>query len=390
MKLLMLQNIADAQGGISNVNCSLATMFLAHGHEVAIFSLRNGGDNHKIAYPRECTLEVINSDVLWDPPTGDKIRQNIRSHHFLKALRQFFARISYPRQLKKDYTKMKERIQAYAPDAIINSHYELLDAIPDAYLKRTFNHYHTTFEQVRSHAHQLQIFEKYREKLHTFVWLSEATCQEAIAHGFRNSTYIYNPNRFTYEHQSAAGKHKRAVFMGRFSPEKRLPLLIDLFDQTITNYHINDWDLDIYGYGTLDEQCRSKIAAHPHIVLKGSVTHPEDVLPSYGLMMMTSSFEGFALSILEANECGVPCIVFRFSEAIEEEIEHGRSGVIIPQDDQDAYCEYLAKMMKNDELRGNMGAYAKRYVQKFHEETIFAAWMKLFSAPASSNEKRLI
>lgn len=377
MKILFLQNTDDSLGGIANVNISLMQKFLADGEDVSLISMRHLGKFDKINYPAQVNRIVVNAEDRWGCPRYGTAIQYLKHGKLLQFVKTIFARWMYDSKIKRDYSECKNIISQMRPDVIINSHYELLDAIPEEFLKKTINHFHTSFDQVLANRSYMQIFNRYKDKIAQFVWLSSATCERAKEAGFVNSRYIYNPLAFSSE-KTADAEQKRIVFIGRFSEEKRLDRAVRMFGEVIGENKIEDWSFDIYGTGQLDAATAELIEKTPHVTLKGSTSNPKETLMNYSLFMLTSSFEGMALVVLEANECGLPVICFNFGESVFEEVIDKETGFIVEQDDEGQYKEKLLLLMRDTDLRKAMSENAKTFVKKFSVDAVAEQWYELF------------
>lgn len=376
MRILMLQHVFDAMGGSFMVNCVLAEKFLKENHEVFFLSIRSSGRKETVPYPSAAKALVVAKEHIWDVPRLNEAVAYLKKGNVVSAFAQIRKRKQYDALLKKDYLKCQKMIQEIAPDAIICSHYECLDAIPKEYLCKTFNHYHTTFDQVIENKSQLPFFQKYQNQVARLIWLSESTCKKALENGLTNSDYVYNPIRFTSKEVSLLNQ-KKILFLGRFSEEKRVELLVKLFVETIDEYQIDEWKLSLVGMGEISDECMQVIKNHPAIELCGPTDNPKKAYLDASILALTSRFEGFNLSILEANECGVPCIAFNFGEAAKEEIP-ANCGVIVNQNDEVEYKKQLAQLMKNDEWRFELGFNAKKRAAEFEIDEIYEKWMQLF------------
>ena len=221
MKIVFLQNTVDAQGGIVTVNRTLAEAFLSAGAEVFFLSLRHAPVRSRVAYPAAAHTELVNDRDDWDCPRYAEAAALLRAKKPAAALRHIGRRLRYDRALRRDYRACRARLSAIDPDIVINSHYELLDCIPPRLLPRTVNHFHTSFGQVLELKSYQATFRRYQNKIGKFVWLSQASCEAAKRFGLENSCCIYNPIAFSSEQTADLSVH-RALFLGRFSPEKQL------------------------------------------------------------------------------------------------------------------------------------------------------------------------
>lgn len=377
MKILFMQNTDDAMGGIVNVNVSIMSKFIDDGKEVSLISLRHSGKNMQIAYPQNIKQILINKNDLWGCPRYNQVIEYLKHGKIIFALKHIIARVHYNKGIVSDYLKCKEIIKEENPDIIINSHYELLDAIPEEFLPVTINHFHTSFDQVKENSSYMKIFDRYKYDIAKFVWLSKSTCEKAVEAGLVNSTYIYNPVTFSTK-KIADLSQKRVVFIGRFSEEKQIGRAVRLFTEVVEENEIKDWIFDIYGVGELDDIVKEEIDRSKYIYLKGKTSNAAATLQNYSVFMLTSRFEGMALVVLEANECGIPVVCFDFGEAAKEEIIHGKTGFIVNQNDEIEYKNRLLQLIKDEKKRQEMGNNAKQFTQQFNINAISKKWYLLF------------
>lgn len=375
-RILFLQNNIDAIGGVTYVNVALANEFLKRGEEVFIDSLRFGGFGQTVEYPSKAVVEIINEKEKWDCPRLSDAISLLQKGKWIQAIRFIQKRKKYDRSFKADLKKLQEHIKSIHPDIIINSHYELLPGIPQEYQKKTVNHYHTNFEQVLQSKSQRKMFWNYRDKIGKFVWLTKQTMEQAKKMGIQNSTYLYNPIRFHATQKSNVRENKQVIFIGRYSEEKRLELAIRLFEQVVKEDSLQDWKFAIYSIGELPQEILEK-GKSPHILLQGSTDHPEQVLQQASLLLLTSSYEGFPLVVLEANECGVPALAFDFGESSKEVITK-KTGIVVKQNDEQSYQEKLTLLMKNADLRQELSQNAIAFANQFSIEKIVDKWYCLF------------
>ena len=80
------------------------------------------------------------------------------------------------------------------------------------------------------------------------------------------------------------------------------------------------------------------------------------VLP---VIPIEGDMEGFGVVFIEANAAGVPCVATK-TGGITDAIEDGRSGILVEPNDYRALTGKIALLLKDSELRGNMGEYARQ------------------------------
>ena len=111
--------------------------------------------------------------------------------------------------------------------------------------------------------------------------------------------------------EAAAVKKKesatfRIVTVGNLKEQKNHRFLLEAFkelkDENIT--------LDIYGKGPLQNELQQTIDEYQlKVTLKGQVKNIQDEIRQYDLFVMSSLYEGFALSVLEAMALGMPILL---------------------------------------------------------------------------------
>lgn len=98
----------------------------------------------------------------------------------------------------------------------------------------------------------------------------------------------------------------RVITIGALRLQKNQIFLIDSFSK-LEKYDI---ELHIYGVGNMMQLLQDRINyTGAKVVLKGEVGNLEEIIPTYDLYVMASSFEGFSLSVLEAMAMGMPLLL---------------------------------------------------------------------------------
>lgn len=340
----------------------------------------------QILYPEQVTQYLANEEDIWGCPRLFEIAELLKQGHPIKATKYMLDRICYKKRIAEDYLRSGELIRELCPDAIICSHYEILQGIPEEFLCRTVMHFHTSFNQVISNRSYTDTFNKYKDRIHSFVWLSRQTAEIAKAHRYTNSTYIYNPLFFSSD-QRADPENRKVIFLGRLSEEKRVHLAIRHFKDIVEENHLTDWVFEIYGDRDLEDEIRRQTAVCPYVKCMGRTDSVRETLLSGSLLMLTSRFEGMPLTVLEANECGLPVIAYDFGESAGEVIRDGVTGIIVPQDDRDAYVQQLTRLLLMPQYRQKLAENAKEFAKAFSEESILCQRENLLAEICPGQER---
>ena len=118
----------------------------------------------------------------------------------------------------------------------------------------------------------------------------------------------------------------------------------------------------------------------------GLTDDPQRVYLSASINLNTSSTEGFSLSILEANECGVPTISFDFGESVNEEIINKKTGIIACSEED--YIYELEQLMSNNKKLEEYSKSCKEFSCKFQIDSIIKEWIKLFNKIDKKTNRR--
>ena len=154
------------------------------------------------------------------------------------------------------------------------------------------------------------------------------------------------------------------IYVGRISPEKSLDMLIDAFAQ-VTRVNPKA-KLVIVGAGPSDPDIDKQLASleiEDSVVRVGRIERDILMKENYPLLgdvfITASKTENQPVSLLEAMAFGLPMIGPR-AKGIPELVTHGDDGLIFEPDDECAMANAMIRLMKDDSLRLQLSAAAKR------------------------------
>jgi poly(glycerol-phosphate) alpha-glucosyltransferase len=137
--------------------------------------------------------------------------------------------------------------------------------------------------------------------------------------------------------------------IARLDGQKRVDRAIDAFATVAAA--VPDATLDIYGDGELRDQLKARIDAADHgdrITLHGHDPHAREALWTASLFWLTSEFEGYPLSTLEAMSHGVPVVSMDMPYGPREQITDGVDGALVPSGDIAAIAERTIELLRSD------------------------------------------
>lgn len=170
------------------------------------------------------------------------------------------------------------------------------------------------------------------------------------------------------------------VSAGRLVPQKGFDRLIDAF-RIVAQPH-PDWQLRIYGGGKLAGKLRKKIDRldlSSRVQLMGHSTTLLDDLADGSIFAMSSRFEGFPMTLLEAMSCGLPAVSFDLRNGPRDAIRHGVDGLVVPDGDVAALAAGLVELIEDPPRRRAYGKAAAQGMARFRIEAIVDEWERMLS-----------
>ena len=149
---------------------------------------------------------------------------------------------------------------------------------------------------------------------------------------------------------------KKCISLGRDCYQKDFPRMQRLFAEAQKTHP--EWTLDIHH-------------------------NTKDVVSAYtsgSIYLMTSRFEGFPMTLIEAQTCGLPIIAFDCPNGPREIIEDGKTGLLIPYNDDKQFVQKLCYLMDHPEVREQMGRAAREAVKRYNKTEIMNRWLRLFTS----------
>ena len=314
---------------------------------------RGGAETMLVSVLKE--LNDYNNIVITLDSTNDFLGELICDKHICLGC-------SKPWQVPVAIFRLKKIIRTYRPD-LVHTHlfWPTLIArlavpckIP---LITTIHSYVATSIEYKSVAVKLIDQISYRFRKNIIVGVSKGVLDEYF--GFLKlipfKTHVLytfvDTSKYTFNPPPArlSNAALKVVTVGALREQKNQLFLLKAFNE-LKNYPIY---LDIYGVGPLQNELEGLIKTYQlaHVQLKGQKKNVHEILPCYDLFIMSSTFEGFSLSVLEAMAVGVPVLLSNIA-SFREQCE--ATGIYFELENTNSLVERLIKIYRDSSLMNDL------------------------------------
>lgn len=228
----------------------------------------------------------------------------------------------------------------------------------------------------------LRQIQQWYPKLDAVVTLTEADHADyaRMLDGHRTRVYTIGNGLSGTPHPRSRLDNRLIVAAGRLVRVKGYDRLLEAFAKVVEKRP--DWKLRIYGNGPqskrLGRQARA-LGLHNNVAFMGAAGDMEGELAKASLHVITSRFEGFGMTIVEAFGCGVPVVAFDCPQGPREIITPGHDGLLVPDGDVDAFAEAVLSLIDSpDELR-RLADNARETARRYGIAAVADRWDEVFA-----------
>lgn len=376
MRIMYCLDEMSHPGGIGRVTSLKANWWAKHGHEVWIVTANQcDAEDYYGLHP-----SVRRKDFAIGFQLGID-----NGNLLMKALRKVGKMRRYHKELEAYIYKVK-------PDIVVSTFTndsDFLYKLKDGSKKVLEFHFsHEGFKSQMMYGPQslknkllltyrLKKHERLAKKYDAFVVL---THEDAEAwKGYENLHVI--PNMLSFEStELSSGKEKRVIAVGRLDFQKKFDRLIGIWELVcLTN---KNWHLSIYGKGP-DKEMLLKMIEEKGLKDRVDIYEPtpkiKEKYQRSSIYVMTSTYEGLPMTMLEATSMGLPCIAYNFPCGPRDIIEDGRNGYLVEEGDEQIFAMRLTELMNNEELRLTMSKNAVVSSKKYNVDRVMEQWVTLFT-----------
>jgi glycosyltransferase involved in cell wall biosynthesis len=172
--------------------------------------------------------------------------------------------------------------------------------------------------------------------------------------------------------------HNRRLLLavGRLGEEKQFDVLIDAYTQLAPRFP--DWDLAILGEGaerTALETQVAEVGLKGRVHLPGRVGNVGEWYDRADLYAMSSRFEGFPNTLLEALAHGVPAVSLDCATGPAEMIQDGVNGYLVkPEAGAEGLAARLGQLMADPARRAHFSKRALEVRERFSFDKVGVEW----------------
>ncbi|MBD5403649.1 MAG: glycosyltransferase family 4 protein [Treponema sp.] len=350
-KISIILTDITKQAGTERAVVNLANIFISLGYSVRILS--TDSETGISPYSLKSEVEIIHLGLRIATAKG-------------------FSKIN-------EYKKLKQKIgliiKSENVDCLIGT-YSLFNAlITKIHGVKTIGCEHFNYESAPK-VHRL-IRRFFYPKLDAVVVLTERDKKHYVF--LKNACVIPNSLSFTPRTFSSC-RNKKMISLGRLTKQKGYDLLID--SMSMIKDEITDWSVEIFGAGEDKESLEHKIhenGLEDILSIKPPVSDVESVYSSSSIYLSSSRYEGLQMTLLEAQSCGVPCIVFDCPCGPAEIVEDNKTGFVVPLGDRKYFAKKILELVENERMRIEFGKNAAIEAGRFSSESVAEKWENLLA-----------
>ncbi|MBE6894586.1 MAG: glycosyltransferase [Ruminococcaceae bacterium] len=194
----------------------------------------------------------------------------------------------------------------------------------------------------------------------------------------KNTYYIPNPvSKELFDVENVRWSNKAIIWIGRTTYEKNPQAPFEIMRLVAAQIP----DAKMYLLGDFDDpkwkETAQKYSLENNIVFTGFVSDVNKYIAQSSVHLMTSSFEGFPMSLLEAKAHGMPTVMFDMPHLELGSTEKGTIGVDMM--DCAMAADEIVKLLQNEEYWNKISANAQNCASEFKNYDYKEAWNDVFA-----------
>ncbi|WP_270231646.1 glycosyltransferase [Lactococcus formosensis] len=356
-------------GGTVRTIVNQANFLVSKGYDVEIVSLRFA--NRVTKFDIDTRVKLVD---LFNDSRDEKKKTFDEKSKVFDPSEPLYNRIN----LQIDQ-KLKERVSGYRNCVLVSTIPSISFVLPEYSQKSNvlIAQEHSDIDSFNS-----QILGKMREyycKLKSIVVLSDEAKEKLhLLTGIQKNKIVVIPNGVLLSNYKSTNSNKIIVAIGRLSEEKGFDRIPEIYSNIAKDHP--DWEVRIYGEGGEKNRIEKEIDKYylgDKIHIFPSTQNPYREISEGSIYLVTSRFESFGLTIVEALTSGVVPIAYETQGSVQL-IQNKKNGITVPQDESKRFAEELANLISDSSLRSQYVKKGQDTVERYSMETIGKKWIKFY------------
>lgn len=187
------------------------------------------------------------------------------------------------------------------------------------------------------------------------------------------------PNSIPSVLSDVPSKGKRILWLSRLSyKQKRADLILPFWKQVM--HELPDWEFDVVGNGDAYDDLKQQIEKEqiPRITLHGK-QKPDAYYKRSPIYIMTSAFEGFPNTLIEAQSYASIPVVYDNYPICSWAVKQGKSGVLIPPFKLNQMAAEVIALAKNKNRQNQLMQAALDNAKEFQIDKVGQKWISFFN-----------
>lgn len=183
--------------------------------------------------------------------------------------------------------------------------------------------------------------------------------------------------------QDLKKKKKQILVVSRFEERsKRLSRVFRIWRDIQDK--LPDWELVIVGFGRSEPYYRYLLKKYKlkNVEMVGKQS-PKQYYLNASIFLMTSDYEGWGMTITEAQQCGCIPVVLNTFSSVYDLIDNGENGFIV--EDVEEMKQRILEMTSNPSMRDELAVKSIDSSKRFEPEKIYEGYYEIFKEIIANN-----